>query len=146
MEENKKKSKKNYKVPPKFKPILIDLIKEILINQPKDIIDFSTNYFTKKQEELKSEFERPTTYPILIIPPPTSDNKNKLSINKKKIVSQKSSCKKDWDKPINEESKINEEKKDEECSIFECINFEEKENILKKIKNSDSELKNKAGD
>ena len=145
MEENKKKSKKNYKVPPKFKPILIDLIKEILINQPKDIIDFSTNYFTKKQEELKSEFERPTTYPILIIPAPTSDNKNKLSINKKKIVSQKSSCKKDWDKPINEESKINEEKKDEECSIFECINFEEKEKILKKIKNSDSELKNKAG-
>ena len=145
MEEHILKHKKKYKVPSKFKPILIDLIKEILINQPKDIIDFSSNYFRIKQEEIQSGLNRATTFPILITPVQTNGNKNKLTINKKKITSQKSTCKKDWDKSTNEESKINNEEKDEECSIFECINFEEKENVLKKIKNRDSVLKEKAG-
>ena len=36
---------KEYKVPSKFKPILIDLIKEILINQPEDIISFCAEHF-----------------------------------------------------------------------------------------------------
>ena len=38
MENNNINKKKEFKVPSKFKPILIDLIKEILINKPEDII------------------------------------------------------------------------------------------------------------
>ena len=127
METQKLKRNKNYKVPPKFKPILIDLIKEILINQPKDIIDFSANYFKIKQEEIQSGLNRATTYPVYINQSPTHESKNKLNINKKKIVSQKSTCKKDWDKPTSDNSKINDEQKDEECNLFECINFDEKD-------------------
>ena len=52
MENHKYKHKRNYIVPSKFKPILTDLIKEILINQPKDIINFCEDYFKKKQEEM----------------------------------------------------------------------------------------------
>ena len=64
MEKHKSKNNKKYKVPKKFKPILIDLIKEILINQPKDIIDFSANYFKIKQEESQSLLNQTTTYTI----------------------------------------------------------------------------------
>ena len=144
METQKLKGNKNYKVPPKFKSILIDLIKEILINQPKDIIDFCANYFKIKQEEIQSGLNRATTYPVYINQSPTHDSKNKLNINKKKIVSQKSTCKKDWDKPTSDNSKINDEQKEEECNLFECINFDEKEKILNQIKNSDSTLKTSA--
>ena len=144
MEPNKSKHKKNYKVPPKFKPILIDLIKEILINQPKDIIDFCSNYFKIKQEEIQSGLNRATTFPIHVSPTKNNDTQNKLNINKKKIKSQKSTCKKDWDKTEKENNQIKDEEKEEECSIFECINFEEKEKILNKIKNGDSSLKSKA--
>ena len=144
MEPNQSKHKKNYKVPPKFKPILIDLIKEILINQPKDIIDFCSNYFKIKQEEIQSGLNRATTFPIHVSPTKNNDTQNKLNINKKKIKSQKSTCKKDWDKTEKENNQIKDEEKEEECSIFECINFEEKEKILNKIKNGDSSLKSKA--
>ena len=148
MEPHKTKHKKHYKVPSKFKPILIDLIKEILINKPNDIIDFCANYFKIKQEELQTGLNRTTTYPILLTTVKNNDSNNKLSlnINKKKIVSQKSTCKKDWDNPTNEKSKINDEEKekDEDSNIFECINFEQKEEILNKIKNDDNSFKKKA--
>ena len=75
MEENNKNPKKEFKVPSKFKPILIDLIKEILINQPEDIISFCADYFKNKQEQLQSNFNRVTTFPI-------SKNKNDSSSNK----------------------------------------------------------------
>ena len=56
MENHKSKHKRNYIVPSKFKPILTDLIKEILINQPKDIINFCADYFKKKQEEMNKSW------------------------------------------------------------------------------------------
>ena len=144
MEKHKSKNNKKYKVPTKFKPILIDLIKEILINQPKDIIDFSANYFKIKQEESQSLLNQTTTYTIPLNSTQSEDSKKKLNINKKKIVSQKSTCKKDWDKPADDNSQLINGEKTEETSLFECINFEEKEKILNKIKNSDSSLKSKA--
>ena len=145
MDSKKTKHKKNYKVPPKFKPILIDLIKEILINQPQDIIDFCSNYFRIKQEESQTGLNRATTFPLDIsnTTPNIDENKRKnTSVNKKKIVSQKSTCKKDWDKQEN--NKINNEEKDDECSLFECINFDKKEEILNNIINSNNSFKTKA--
>ena len=149
MEVQNSKQKKNYKVPPKFKPILTDLIKEILINKPQDIIGFCANYFKTKQEELQTNLNRATTFPKIINNAQNNDSKNKLSINKKKLVSKKSTCKKDWEQTTNDNSQINNiednsQEKEEECSIFECINFEDKEKVLNNIKNGDSSLKKKA--
>ena len=144
MENHKSKHKKNYKVPQKFKPILIELIKEILINQPKDIIDFCINFFKMKQEESQSLLNRATTFPVPQNSTQNEDPKKKLNVNKKKIVSQKSTCKKDWDKTTTSNSQITNGEKDEDSSLFECINFEEKEKVLNKIKNSNSSLKAKA--
>ena len=147
MDSKKTKHKKNYKVPPKFKPILIDLIKEILINQPKDIIDFCINYFKIKQEESQSGLNRATTFPIAITTTtPNNDSTTKLNVtvNKKKLVSQKSTCKKDWDKQENNKKNNEDEEKDDECNLFECINFDKKEEILNKIINSDNSFKKKA--
>ena len=75
MEKHKSKNNKKYKVPTKFKPILIDLIKEILINQPKDIIDFSANYFKIKQEESQSLLNQTTTYTIPLNSTQSEDSK-----------------------------------------------------------------------
>ena len=143
MEVHKSKHKKNIKVPTKFKSILTDLIKEILINQPQDIINFCANYFKIKQEEVQTEMNRAITF--------SADTQNKettpaprTSVNKKKIISQKSTCKKDWNKPINDNNLMDDDEKDEECSLFECVDFEEKEKILNKIRNGDSSLKTKA--
>ena len=61
MEDNNINQKKEYRVPPKFKPILIDLIKEILMNQPQDIISFCVDYFKTKQDETQTNINRVTT-------------------------------------------------------------------------------------
>ena len=78
---------KEYKVPSKFKPILIDLIKEILINQHEDIISFCADHFKNKQEQLSSNLNRVTTFPI-------PENKNDITSNafQKKFVSQNDKC------------------------------------------------------
>ena len=96
---------KEYKVPSKFKPILIDLIKEILINQPEDIISFCADHFKNKQEQLSSNLNRVTTFPI-------PENKNDITSNKlnafqKKFVSQKSNVKKELVELSNEVAKNN---------------------------------------
>ena len=144
MEGHKSKPKNNYKVPTKFKSILTDLIKEILINQPQDIINFCANHFKTKQEEIQLGINRSTTFPTMVTSSENNDLSNTININKKKILSKKSTCNKDWDKPTNDNNKIDIDENNEECSLFECINFEEKEKILKKIKDGDNQLKNKA--
>ena len=143
MEVHNMKSKKNYKVPSKFKPILTDLIKEILINKPKDIIDFCANYFKIKQEEIQNSLNRSPTFPLA----PVNNNgyQKSLSNNKKKIVTKKSTCKKNWDKTEddnnnNQTDNNNSEQKEEECSIFECLNFEDKEKKLNNLRNSDKPI------
>ena len=144
MEVHNMKPVRNYKVPSKFKPILTDLIKEILINQPKDIIDFCANYFKIKQEEIQTSINRSTTFPLN----PANNNgyQKSLSINKKKIMSKKSTCKKNWEQTNDNNNQINNntDEKEEDCSIFECINFEEKEKVLNNIRKADNELKAKA--
>ena len=138
-----KKPSKNYKVPTKFKAILTDLIKEILINKPNDIIEFCANYFKIKQEEFQINLNRSTTFPVA--PPNNNGFKKSLSINKKKIVTKKSTCKKNWDKTEddnnnNQTDNNNSEQKEEECSIFECLNFEDKEKKLNNLRNSDKPI------
>ena len=138
-----KKPSKNNKVPTKFKAILTDLIKEILINKPNDIIEFCANYFKIKQEEFQINLNRSTTFPVA--PPNNNGFKKSLSINKKKIVTKKSTCKKNWDKTEddnnnNQTDNNNSEQKEEECSIFECLNFEDKEKKLNNLRNSDKPI------
>ena len=108
MDEQNANNEKNYNVPPKFKPILTDLIKEILINQPNDIIDFCSNYFKIKQEEFHSELNRAITLPNPNVNTNPNDDSNKspnCNVNKKRLVSKKSTCKKGWDNQPNENNK-----------------------------------------
>ena len=152
MKNENKDEKKEYKVPPKFKPILIDLIKEILINQPKDIISFCVEYFKVKQEENQININRVTTYPILSINNKNGKSNNKLSAFQKKFISQKSNVNKELVEETNKLQNQNDndngffnkdnniemsKENSEEFYIFDCINFDEKEKILSELKLAD---------
>ena len=150
MENNNIYQKKEFKVPSKFKPVLIDLIKEILINKPEDILSFCIEYFKNKQEQLQTNLNRVTTYPILVNNKKNDNTNNKLNSFQKKFIShQKSNVKKDLVELSNDlyknnlrlNNKDNNEEQiketDEESYIFECINFDEKEKILSEIKAGD---------
>ena len=151
MDNENSNPKKEYKVPPKFKPILIDLIKEILVNQPKDIISFCAEHFKLKQEENQIDLNRVNTYPILSTNIKNGNSNNKLSAFQKKFVSQKSNVKKDLVEPNNEinikndngflniDNNIEPSKENFEDfnNIFDCINFDEKEKILSELKLAD---------
>ena len=151
MDNENSNLKKEYKVPPKFKPILIDLIKEILVNQPKDIISFCAEHFKLKQEEDQINLNRVNTYPILSTNIKNGNSNNKLSAFQKKFVSQKSNVKKDLVESNNEinikndngflniDNNIEPSKENFEDfnNIFDCINFDEKEKILSELKLAD---------
>ena len=151
MDNENSNPKKEYKVPPKFKPILIDLIKEILVNQPKDIISFCAEHFKLKQEEDQINLNRVNTYPILLTNIKNGNSNNKLSAFQKKFVSQKSNVKKDLVESNNEinikndngflniDNNIEPSKENFEDfnNIFDCINFDEKEKILSELKLAD---------
>lgn len=151
MDNENSNPKKEYKVPPKFKPILIDLIKEILVNQPKDIISFCAEHFKLKQEENQIDLNRVNTYPILSTNIKKGNSNNKLSAFQKKFVSQKSNVKKDLVESNNEinikndngflniDNNIEPSKENFEDfnNIFDCINFDEKEKILSELKLAD---------
>ena len=147
MENNKINKKKEFKVPSKFKPILIDLIKEILINKPEDIISFCIEYFKNKQEQSQTNLNRVTTYPMLVNNKKNYNTNNKLNSFQKKFIShQKSNVKKDMVELSNDlfktnlrlNNKDNNEEQiketDEDSYIFDCINFDEKEKILSELK------------
>ena len=151
MDNENSNPKKEYKAPPKFKPILIDLIKEILVNQPKDIISFCAEHFKLKQEEDQINLNRVNTYPILLTNIKNGNSNNKLSAFQKKFVSQKSNVKKDLVESNNEinikndngflniDNNIEPSKENFEDfnNIFDCINFDEKEKILSELKLAD---------
>ena len=150
MENEDNIQEKEYKVPPKFKPILIDLIKEILINKPEDIISFCAEHFKIKQEENQLNLNRVTTYPVLSTNIKNGNSNNKLCAFKKKFVSQKSNVNKELIKENNESQNQNDNgflNKDnnidlqkenaEEFYIFDCINFDEKEKVLSELKLAD---------
>ena len=147
MENNNIDKKKEFKVPSKFKPILIDLIKEILINKPEDIISFCIEYFKNKQEQSQTNLNRVTTYPMLVNYKKNDNTNNKLNSFQKKFIShQKSNVKKDMVELSNDlfktnlrlNNKDNNEEQiketDEDSYIFDCINFDEKEKILSELK------------
>jgi len=150
MENEDNIQEKEYKVPPKFKPILIDLIKEILINKPEDIISFCAEHFKIKQEENQLNLNRVTTYPVLSTNIKNGNSNNKLCAFKKKFVSQKSNVNKELIKEniesqnqndngfLNKDNNIDLQKENaEEFYIFDCINFDEKEKVLSELKLAD---------
>ena len=150
MENDENNKEKEYKVPPKFKPILIDLIKEILINQPEDIISFCAEHFKIKQEENQINLNRVTTYPILSTNIKNGNSNNKLCAFQKKFVSQKSNVKKELVEENNKLQNQNDngfllkdnnrdliKENSEEFYIFDCINFDEKEKVLSELKLAD---------
>ena len=150
MENDDNNQEKEYKVPPKFKPILIDLIKEILINQPEDIISFCAEHFKIKQEENQINLNRVTTYPILSTNIKNGNSNNKLCAFQKKFVSQKSNVKKELVEENNKLQNQNDngfllkdnniallKESSEEFYIFDCINFDEKEKVLSELKLAD---------
>ena len=150
MENDDNNQEKEYKVPPKFKPILIDLIKEILINQPEDIISFCAEHFKIKQEENQINLNRVTTYPILSTNIKNGNSNNKLCAFQKKFVSQKSNVKKGLVEENNKLQNQNDngfllkdnniallKENSEEFYIFDCINFDEKEKVLSELKLAD---------
>ena len=150
MENDDNNQEKEYKVPPKFKPILIDLIKEILINQPEDIISFCAEHFKIKQEENQINLNRVTTYPILSTNIKNGNSNNKLFAFQKKFVSQKSNVKKELVEENNKLQNQNDngfllkdnnialfKENSEEFYIFDCINFDEKEKVLSELKLAD---------
>lgn len=150
MENDDNNQEKEYKVPPKFKPILIDLIKEILINQPEDIISFCAEHFKIKQEENQMNLNRVITYPILSTNIKNGNSNNKLFAFQKKFVSQKSNVKKELVEENNKLQNQNDngfllkdnniallKENSEEFYIFDCINFDEKEKVLSELKLAD---------
>ena len=152
MKDEKSNSKihKKYKVPKGFQQILTNLVTEILIAQPKDIIGFSANYFKNKEEESK---------PIISITSATEDSSiykspNKpslLTVNKNKIVTQKSMTDQKANSTVkkipesgtscfisNKNVNKNLDNNDQNFLSLklyeECINFPDKEKILNKLK------------
>ena len=178
---------KKYDIPPGFQDLLSEFTKEILRNQPKDIIDFGVEYFkclqqglildyAKKGENIPCDF-KPT---IPKIPRSLKNLKNDmietLDIQKeegkyeheenqvetkpeKEIAPPQQENQKEEIKPIEEKGSseaIEEEKKNIEkdketissisvskpsnITTYEnCIDFEEKESILQKLKENESE-------
>ena len=149
-EKSNSKIRKKYKVPKDFQQILTNLITEILMANPKDIIDFSANYFKNKEEESK---------PVISITSAGGDSSiykspNKsclLTVNKNKIVTQKSMTDQKANstvKKISESStgsfisnKNGNKNSDNNDQYFfslklyeECINFPDKEKTLNKLK------------
>ena len=150
MENEDNIQEKEYKVTHKFKSILIDLIKEILINQPEDIISFCAEHFKIKQEENQINLNRVTTYPILSTNIKNGNSNNKLCAFQKKFVSQKSNVKKELVEENNKLQNQNDngfllkdnnialfKENSEEFYIFDCINFDEKEKVLSELKLAD---------
>ena len=143
--------KRIFKVPSKFKPILIDLIKEILMNQPQDIISFCAEYFKNRQENLQNNLNRVTTYPSTLTNTTNESTNKKLNIFQKQFVSQKSNVKKELvelsNDLLNNNLELNNKDNNEDIfnninddlNIFDCINFEEKEKILSELKKAEKD-------
>ena len=166
---------KKYDIPPGFQDLLSEFTKEILRNQPKDIIDFGVEYFkclqqglildyAQKGENIPCDF-KPTVPKI----PRSLKNLNNdmietLDIQKEEgkyeqdekeqieQIEQKEEVKpveqKGSSEVIEEEKRSIEKDKETISSISKpanittyenCIDFEDKENILQKLKENESE-------
>ena len=180
---------KKYDIPPGFQDLLSEFTKEILRNQPKDIIDFGVEYFkclqqglildyAQKGENIPCDF-KPTvpkiprslknlkndmietldiqkeegkyeheenqgiveeTKPEKEIPPKIEKEEEKPAEQKgspEEIEEEKKSIEKDKDKETI--SSISVSKPANISSYENCIDFEEKESILQKLKENETE-------
>ena len=124
---------KKYSIPPGFQSLLSEFTKEILRNQPKDIVDFAVEYFRCLQQGLILDYpDRGQNIPCDFKPsipkiPPQLKNKNIYEESKEEIKKEEPK------KEIKEEKKeeIKEEKKEEKN---EEIKIEEKKEEIKEEK------------
>ena len=120
---------KKHTIPEGFQEILTEFTKEILRNQPIDIVDFSCEYFRCLQEGLLLDYAgRGENLPCDFKPsvPKIPERKNKIEISKEDEMRYKKSLEKS--KEVGEEVKEEDEeeqKKEEEPKIEE----EKKEEI-----------------
>ena len=180
---------KKYDIPPGFQDLLSEFTKEILRNQPKDIIDFGVEYFRCLQQGLILDYDQkgeniPCDFKPTVTKIPRSlknlkndmietldiqkeegkyeqeENQGLLEDNKpekevppeKEQIEQKEEVQpveqKGTSEVIEEEKKSIEKDKETISSISKpaniatyenCIDFEEKESILQKLKENESE-------
>ena len=82
---------KKYSIPPGFQSLLSEFTKEILRNQPKDIVDFAVEYFRCLQQGLILDYpDRGQNIPCDFKPsipkiPPQLKNKNIYEESKEEI-------------------------------------------------------------
>ena len=169
---------KKYSIPPGFQSLLSEFTKEILRNQPKDIIDFGVEYFKCLQERLildyphrgqnipcdfkpaipalpaqlrnqvsslKEESE-PVSPPVQLETPPEIKQKEEAKKEEKKIIKEKEikieeandQALKDKDKKTSGIQTLSSDKN----NLYEnCIDFNEKKEVLEKLKqNSEYEV------
>ena len=128
---------KKYSIPPGFQSLLSEFTKEILRNQPKDIVDFAVEYFRCLQQGLILDYpDRGQNIPCDFKPsipkiPPQLKNKNIYEESKEEIKKEEPK------KEIKEEKKeeIKEEKKEEiKEEKNEEIKIEEKKEEIKEEK------------
>ena len=131
---------KKYSIPPGFQSLLSEFTKEILRNQPKDIVDFAVEYFRCLQQGLILDYpDRGQNIPCDFKPsipkiPPQLKNKNIYEESKEEIKKEepKKEIKEEKKEEIKEEKKeeIKEEEKQEEKK-------EEKELIKEKLQKAE---------
>ena len=152
---------KKYSIPPGFQSLLSEFTKEILRNQPKDIVDFAVEYFKCLQQRLILDYpHRGQNIPCDFKPsipkmPPQLQNQNGYEEKEEEIkMQEKKEEKKDFkEKGIKIENANNkniklEKEKEKNKAVMQtvssstskgnlflnCINFSEKEEILSKLK------------
>ena len=130
---------KKYSIPPGFQSLLSEFTKEILRNQPKDIVDFAVEYFRCLQQGLILDYpDRGQNIPCDFKPsipkiPPQLKNKNIYEEPKKEIKIEE---KKEEIKIEEKKEEIKEEKKEE-------IKAEEKKEEIKEEKKEEIKVEEK---
>ena len=143
-----------FKVPPGFEDILNDFAKEVLRNQPKDILDFGCEYFRCLQEGVVLDYkDKGDNLPCDYVPKmPTKPNityaNNKLLISHEDKDRLKTSLEKlenlkKHDVPLREERFGVKEGTD---PIHDMININMKGGEGEKINNQEVEQKNQTED
>ena len=131
---------KKYSIPPGFQSLLSEFTKEILRNQPKDIVDFAVEYFRCLQQGLILDYpDRGQNIPCDFKPsipkiPPQLKNKNIYEESKEEIKKEEPKKEIKFEEK-KEEIKI-EEKKEE-------IKIEEKKEEIKEEKKEEIQVEEK---
>ena len=129
---------KKYSIPPGFQSLLSEFTKEILRNQPKDIVDFAVEYFRCLQQGLILDYpDRGQNIPCDFKPsipkiPPQLKNKNIYEESKEEIKKEepKKEIKIEEKKEEIKEEEKQEEKKEEKELIKEKLQKAEEANEI----------------